>query len=339
MKVSVFRSLIAWLRSRVVTHASCEPGQVEEDDLTGMPIGEDQLGAFARSQIEAARRDPRLGRMRGAMVADFWDGMEEAERVRMLGVLGLHELASSLEREEQRLGVSRGDGDLQAEAARRLQAAWERAELARVEVSNGYPHLNAQALLSMNSALDALVEEFVPSMRAIRVQWLTDQIFERAEEREPEAARKLTPETRERLVEAAQSVLADQVLPKLKGLRGSGTERYEILLAQEGLAAPSDRPIPDDLDEALTELGALRDVLVHRAGRVDAKSLQQAPSLRYEDGALVRISAEDYRKYSAAVRCYAAEIIFRSIRSWPEASDENDGPDLIGWRGYYRIGV
>ena len=302
-------------------------------------IGEESLGEFARSQVDAARRDPRLGRKRGAMVADFWDAMEEAERVRMLGVLGLQELQHGLDRHERELGFSRDDQNVPDEIARTLQAAWERAELASIEISNGHPHLNAQALLSMNSALDALVEDFIPSMRELRVKWLTEQIFQLVEDNEPEAFRELTPEQREHVIKAAQSVLTEAVLPKLKGLRGSGTERYEGPLAQEDLGAPSDRPIPPDLDQALAELGALRDVLTHRAGRVDERALHQAPSLRYQDGEFVRMSGNDYRTYSAAIRCYAAEIVFRSIRDWPEVSDEKDGPNLPGWRGYYRIGA
>ena len=48
-------------------------------------------------------------------------------------------------------------------------------------------------------------------------------------------------------------------------------------------------------------------------GKVDARALKQAPSLRYQDGELVRVSDKDYRTYSAAVRCYAAEVILCSI--------------------------
>lgn len=302
-------------------------------------IGEESLGEFARSQVETARSDPRLGRKRGAMVADFWVAMEEAERVRMLGVSGLHELGQAVEREEQRLGISRDVELLPSDVARSIQAAWERAEMARIEIATGHPHLNAQALLSMNSALDAMVEEFVPAMRAIRVRGLADQLLEYGEKQQPEAAEQLTPEMRDNLKEALRSTLNENVLPKLKSLRGSGTERYEKLLAQEGLGAPDDRPIPDDLDGAVAELGALRDVLIHRAGRIDERALQQAPSLPYQDGDLVRLTDEDYCKYSAALRCYAAEISFRSIRSWPEASDEKNGPKLASWRDYHRIGV
>lgn len=64
-----------------------------------------------------------------------------------------------------------------------------------------------------------------------------------------------------------------------------------------GWGAPEDRPIPDDLEIALTELGAVRNVLVHRAGRIDAQAL----------------------------------------RSWPEVSDDRDGPNLARWRDYVRV--
>jgi hypothetical protein len=300
-------------------------------------IGEEGLGAFARSQIEATRNDPRLGRGRGAMIADFWDAMEEAERTRGLGILGLHELMKTLERKEQELGVSKDDPELPDHVAHTLQAYWERTESASIEIGHGFPHLNAQALVSMNSALDALVKEYVPAMRAIRAKMHGVQLLERAEQQEPEAAKQLTDEQGEALVKAIERLIATD-LPRLERLTGSGIERYEGLLRQEGLGAPPDRQIPAELDQALTELGALRDVLTHRAGRVDAKALAQAPTLRYNDGELVRISHQEYRTYSAAVRCYAHEITFRSLRNWPEVT-EKDGPELANWRQYVYLGA
>ena len=115
-------------------------------------------------------------------------------------------------------------------------------------------------------------------------------------------------------------------MPKALKPKGSGVARYEKPLRRVGWGAPADRPIPEDLNAALTELGALRDVLVHRAGRVGEVAIKQAPTLRYGTGELVRISREDYRRYSAAIRCYAQEISFRGIRGWPEVIDERDGP-------------
>jgi len=130
---------------------------------------------------------------------------------------------------------------------------------------------------------------------------------------------------------------ADRMVPKAVKQQGSGIARYERPLRRVGWGAPEDRPIPEDLNVALTELGALRDVLVHRAGRLDDTALKQAPTLRYRRGQLVRISREDYRRYSAAIRCYAQEVSFRGIRGWPEVTDKRDGPDLARWRDYVRI--
>jgi hypothetical protein len=140
---------------------------------------------------------------------------------------------------------------------------------------------------------------------------------------------------RRAVVEAARSVV-DGHVPEPKRLRGEGADRYEAVLAHEGLGAAADRPIPEDLADALTELSAIRDVLVHRAGRIDKRALKAAPSLRgrYRDGELIRVTREDYRIYSAAVRCYAMEVLYRPLRSSPAADDATHGPDLANWRGY-----
>lgn len=268
------------------------------------------------------------------MVADFWNALEEVERVRMLGVLGLHELRGAFDREKRSVGDSPDE-----QAAHTLQAVWERSALAEAEVSNGHHGFNAQSLLGLISALDALVEEFAPAMRNILVRAMADEAFRYAEQEHPEATDELTAEQRNKLLEVFRSTITEKAVPKPERLSGSGINRYEAVLEQAGCGAPPERPIPDDLDQALKELGALRNVLMHRAARVDRQALKQAPSLPYKDGELVRISDDQYRTYSAAVRCYASEVTFRPMRGWPEASGNDLEPDLAKWRGYYRVGV
>lgn len=301
-----------------------------------MAIGEDGLGRLARDQLEMARSDPRLGRGRKALVADFWDSVEETERVRMLGIWGIDELRGSLEREEQRVGHGRDEPDLPTDVERSLQAAWERAAMAEAEHANSHPHLNAQALVSMTSALDALVQDFVSSNHQFLTKLLVDKLAAAAAgaQRDREAAAAGAASRKE-----IASFVARR-FPRPPRLSGKGAGRYEDHLALIGYSAPEDRPLPDDLGEALAEVSAVRNVLVHRAGRIDGRALSHAPSLaaRYQDAQLVRISRDDYRTYSAAICCYAAEIWFRGIRHWPEVSDA-DGPDLSGWRDHYRIGA
>lgn len=293
-------------------------------------IGEENLVGYAREQIEAARRDPRLERGRGAMVADFGAAIEEVERTRMLGMIGLRELQKTYEREQAEFDASGGDQRRKDE----VQVYWQRAELARAEIDGGHPALNAQALVSTNSALDALVQEFAPAVRDLPFQIQ----MKRAEEQMPEVVEHLTPELREKMLRKMQELLRVQ---KLETMKGSGISRYEPRLEQVGLGASDSRPIPTDLDQALTEFGAIRDVLVHRAGRLDQKALKQAPSLKstYQDGDLVRLSDEDYRMYSSAIRCYGAEIIHRLWRKWPDLLNPGDEVDLQNWREHYMMGA
>jgi len=295
-----------------------------------VPIGEEGLGAYAREQLEAARRDPRLERGSGAMIADFWAAMEEADRARMAAIFGLHELQRGLRRERERFEAEGGDKRAEDE----LQALWERAELARAEIENDHPAFNAQALIAMNSALDALVEQFVEAVRDL--PFLVR--MKEAEEQVPEAAEILTSEMRETMLEKLREAFKVSKLERL-GREGGGTARYEPLLRQVALDAPEDRSIPDDLDQALAEIGALRDVLIHRAGRVDGKAFEKALSLRerFEEGELVRLTGEDFRTYSAAIHCFGAEVIHRFYRRWPDLADPEGGPNLANWREYHTI--
>lgn len=295
-----------------------------------MPIGEENLGEYAHEQLEAARRDPRLGRRHGAMVADFWAALEEAERARMMAIIGLQEIRQTYEREKAEFDRAGGDKNRESE----VQAYWERAELARAEEKNGHPSINGQGLIGLNSALDALVEQFAPAVRDLPFQIRMKE----AEEQVPEAVEHLTPEIRQQLIEKTQELLR---VPKVKSLEKSGAARYERRLRGVGLGAPEDRPIPDDLDRTLREVGAIRDALIHRAARLDERALNQAPSLgeRYEDGGLVRLSDEDYRTYSAAIRCYGAEVVHRLYGKWKDLADPENAPDLEHWRQYHLAGT
>jgi hypothetical protein len=190
------------------------------------------------------------------------------------------------------------------------------------------------ALISMVSALDAMVEELIPAYQLMLIEGRAHEATRIAQEREPEAFAKVTPEQGAKALETLRAALRDR-LPRPLRPAGTGTARYETPLAQVGLQAPEDRPIPPDLDEALTEIGALRDVLIHRAGRVDARALEQAPSLTYADGAFVRLDRTDYRRYSAALRCYGAEIVRRAMMGLYDGTKHD--VDLAQWRRGYRV--
>jgi hypothetical protein len=295
-----------------------------------MAIGEDGLRGYAREQLEAARRDPRLERGHGAMIGDFGLAVEEVERTRMLNVIGLEEIRRAYEREKADFDANGGNDQREHE----VQVFWQRAEMARVERENDYPAINAQALIALNSALDSLVEYLAPAVRDLPFEMRMKE----AEEQLPAESKHLTPEMRETLIRKTQE-LFDVEEPK--SLKGKGIARYERRLKAASLGAPKDRPIPKDLDRAIKEFGVIRDCLIHRASRIDARALELGPSLskRYKDGDLVRLTGEDYRTYSAAMRCYAAEVIHRLYSKWPDLADPDDEPDLGNWRSWHMLGA
>ena len=266
-------------------------------------------------------------------MADWWAAMGAAERVRRLADWGLHELLESEAHEAHRLEAQgRADqSDPYHQAS--MAAARERAELARAEADNQLVEHNAMTLISMVGALDALVEELVPSARKLLVEVRARQLVEEVRAQHPEAAAQVSDAIHEGILQTTQRLLAERIGSIDAAPRGAGASRWETVLGHAGLQAPPDRSIPPDLDEALTEVVALRHVLAHRAGRIDTRALNQAPSLRYVDGDLVRVSRDDYRRYSAALWTYGEEIIRRLLGG---LAPDGTAP-LAEWRHNYTI--
>ncbi len=268
---------------------------------------------LAERQLANARRDPRLDRGPEAMVADWWAAIEAAERTRNLSIIAINQLACT---------HTEPGSDSESEQL------WERSELARADVANDFAELNALILVSLISALDAMVESLAPQAQQMTAAVATAQAIERVRVHEPEIYGSVSEE----LIEDAKRTLEEILLKaqgKPKTIGGLGAKRWEVTLTAAGLGAPKDRPLPADLDEALAELLALRQVIVHRGGRVDERA---APSLEQEEGELVRIGGDEYRRYSAAILTYGEEIIYRLLRGVGAGP-----PDLKGWSQNYTI--
>lgn len=297
----------------------------------------DEEPGGVQAQLGAARNDPRLTRTRSAPIADFFDHLAEAERVRALHIWSVQDARQVLARQEERLETRRGSLALTPDAAAELDAAWERAELANAEVANDFPLINAMTLIGLHGALDALVEELTPSANTMTLDLIVKDVINNARLQHPDLTASFPPEILQAVQAALRDVLAEE-LPRISRPAGSGAERWESVLRKGGLAAPPTQPIPPDLDEALRELSNLRDVLVHRAGRLDRKAIQACPSLvarlYLAEGQLVRLRGIHYRRYSAAVRAYGLEITRRTL-----TRGGIDNPvDLANWQDFYIVG-
>lgn len=180
-----------------------------------------ELPEDAHGEIERARRDPRLGHGREAMIADWRSAMESAERVRRLADWGLQELRDSEEKERLRLPHQARDADHEAQA---LRAARQRAALAVAEADNQMVELNAMTLVAMTSATDALVEELVPQARDLLIEWRVREMMDRLAAERPELVAPLDDEQ----IDQARRLLIDALREKLgdiDGVRGAGIGR------------------------------------------------------------------------------------------------------------------
>lgn len=284
---------------------------------TGLGSGEGTPPTLAERQLANARRDPRLDGGPEAMVVDWWAAVEAAERTRNLSRIAIHELVRA-----------QGEPEVGPEA----EARWERAELGRAEVANEFAELNAMTLVSLVSALDAMVQTLTPQAQEMTAAVASQQVLERLRENEAELHDAAGKELLSNASEALRELIVNaQVKPERIG--GVGAKRWEVTLAAARLNAPKERPLPEDLDEALTELLAIRHAIVHRGGRIDEKALRSAPSLTLEPGELVRIDGDAYRRYSAAILTYGEEIIFRVLRGVGA-----EPPSLSDWERNHTIG-
>ncbi len=266
------------------------------------------------------------------MVTNWRGAMHAADQARATATFGIHEMAGSLENYERSVGHRRGEDSLSADDAAELEAAWERAELAKASIESEFAELNAMTLIAMLSAVDGLVEAFVPGVQEMVADHQVDLMIEEVEATLPAPVLDALSEEQRTAVKRTFVEMLLEKQPPLKRLKGAGTKRWETLLGQAGIHAPDNHPLPSDLDEALTEIVALRHVLVHRLARVDRRALQMAPTLPYEEGELIRIGRDDYRRYSAALWTYSEEVVSRVYL------DLVPPVNLTDWRKNYTLG-
>jgi hypothetical protein len=281
-------------------------------DMTDDEIGDALLGDLARRQIEGARRDPRLGRREGSPTADFFDAVDEVLRFRMTAHFGAHMMA---------------DGKVEASGDRDTrQAAWERIEMGRAEIEGAFGWLNATSLVSLHGAVDALVESVGPAERLLRARMKALEIVKGVAEAHPEL-----PELTDDVARSIAEALADAAVEKLRfpKPRFNGLRRWEGALEEVGIGLPAEAVPPPDLDRVLTEACVLRDVLVHRGGRVDAKAAADCATLGFSVGEFVRLDDRRTRELAAALIAYGTDVARRSL-----ARVGLRGPDidLTRWR-------
>jgi hypothetical protein len=108
-------------------------------------------------------------------------------------------------------------------------------------------------------------------------------------------------------------VLADAMAQLLTRAERVGIGRYEGLLAEVGLGGSVDA----EIRLAIHELVEIRNVLVHRGGRVDAQVVERGASCGWALGELVRVTDRLYRRWLVAVQGYVFVLLARTARASP----------------------
>lgn len=212
------------------------------------------------------------------------------------------------------------------ERRRKIQASAERA----------IAHWNAMTLVVIYGALEDLVEGMgtglFPIVRATNPA-KRKEIFERNRLRNREliAAGELTGQGAHALTKFTK-VLTDVLLPdplSEPNRQLPPADRWEDLLSRIYMRPIPERALPDDLRLTINEFAAVRNVILHRMGRMDEKALKlvtEGPWTTVNE----RVVIDDalYRRYIAALIAYQRELEDR-IRSRMGVAPQSK---LASWR-------
>jgi len=197
-------------------------------------------------------------------------------------------------------------------------------------------HWNALTLVVIYGALEDLVEGMgtglYPIVRATNPA-KRKEIFERNRLRNREliAAGELTGQGAHALTKFTKA-LTDALLPDPllePNRRLPPANRWEDLLSRIYMRPIPERALPDDLRLTINEFAAVRNVILHRMGRMDEKSLKHVTEGPWKTvNERVVIDESLYRRYIAALIAYQRELEDR-IRSRTGVAPQSN---LAAWR-------
>jgi len=250
-----------------------------------------------------------------AVMLEIRELIEEAIDARLWAISGVRMV---LEREDSSL-----DSD-------------DRRARARASVDRAIAHWNAMTLVAIYGGIEDLVETMGTGLYPIVLATnptKRQEILERnrLRNRELKEAGELSNEGARALTQFTK-VLAKELLPKPKRAPNPelpSADGWEDLLKDLYMRPIRERPLPDDLRRTLNELGAIRNVILHRMGRIDERALQQVTEGPWtEVNQLVVIDEALYRRYIAALVAYQRELEDR-IRARMNIPPQSD---IKSWR-------
>lgn len=206
-----------------------------------------------------------------------------------------------------------------AETRKELEEAKQLAELAGREVSEGFPLLHSQAVLTLWALLEAGVRELLADLITNDPSKLENPEFDRLRIRLGEYQRL---EPADRVMYVVETLERDLGAPLQ-----SGVTRFERLLASVNLSGE----IPELLRKEMFECSQVRNVIAHRAGVVDNRFADSCPWLQLKPGEKLHVSAAQLGMYLRAVHSYIILLICRVSEAFGD--DMTEYKDAL-WSDY-----
>ena len=177
------------------------------------------------------------------------------------------------------------------------------AKLAKSEKDKGYPLVFAHGIITIWSAVEALIDDLF-------VTWLLNKPgilkSESLTKIRISLARFETLDKTDRMY-----FLTEEIKREIGAKYKPGIMGFENLLKHLELSGKVER----NIKRTLIEMKQVRNILVHRGGYIDYRAIQACPWTNWQQGQKIKITAEDYEKYFKAV-CNYIFIVLNRVRKF-----------------------
>lgn len=230
---------------------------------------------------------------------NFIDDTHRLQHVVQLSARGISMLCARPKILEALVAYKEDFPDL-GDVKNQLEDAQQEAELAKHEVATDFPILHAWAVVALWAHLEALVRNFLSV-------WLKNQPL--ARQCDPIQRLRIRLGDYEAIANSYKSLYIIELLEKELGVGlRNGVQHFEALLEPFGLSGPVPKPIAD----VLYELGQVRNLIAHNAGKVDRRFNEACPWLKAKIGSSLNVSSQRAVVYFRATILYATLILTRS---------------------------
>lgn len=187
--------------------------------------------------------------------------------------------------------------ETQEEFDKNLNSAIEDADYAEKQIKQGFPILVSMSIVVLWSYLETTVND-------VAINWLVETRFKTLNDDTKKLSVPFSDMQNSSLKQRA-ALLIDSLVRK-KG-RMHPVAKFEYILDAIGLGGI----LSDKLKNNLHEFSQVRNLCVHKVGKVDAKFKRECPSMKCRIGSVLRISPDDVLRFLDSGADYSATIAER----------------------------